>query len=178
MLAYQALSEGDIVSVYGFDKAPGALVRAQGGPRAFPQVLEAMNRLDYAAEETNYTRGLGALMAGLRQRSIIVVMTDILDTVSAELMIRNLERMAREHVLVFVTLREPWTETAMRRRPETVQDMAEIVVTMELDDERATVLKRLGRAGIDPIDVSPQELSTALLNRYLKVKQRTMVELA
>jgi uncharacterized protein (DUF58 family) len=66
----------------------------------------------------------------------------------------------------------------MRRRPETVQDMAEIVVTMELDDERATVLKRLSRAGIDPIDVSPQELSTALLNRYLKVKQRTMVELA
>jgi uncharacterized protein (DUF58 family) len=178
VLAYQALSEGDIVSVYGFDKAPGTLVRAQGGPRAFPQVLEVMNRLDYASEETNYTHGLGALMAGLRQRSIIVVMTDILDTVSAELMIRNLERMAREHVLVFVALREPWTESAMRRRPETVQDMAEIVVTMELDDERATVLKRLSRAGIDPIDVSPQELSTALLNRYLKVKQRTMVELA
>ena len=178
VLAYQALSEGDIVSVYGFDKAPGALVRAQGGPRAFPQVLEAMNRLDYESEETNYTHSLGALMAGLRQRSIIVVMTDILDTVSAELMIRNLERMAREHVLVFVALREPWTETAMRRRPETVKDMAEIVVTMELDDERATVLKRLSRAGIDPIDVSPHELSTALLNRYLKVKQRTMVELA
>jgi len=56
--------------------------------------------------------------------------------------------------------------------------MADIVVTMELDDERATVLKRLSRAGIDPIDVSPHELSTALLNRYLKVKQRTMMELA
>lgn len=178
VLAYQALSEGDIVSVYGFDKAPGALVRAHGGARSFPQILEAMNRLDYAPEETNYTHGLGALMAGLSQRSIIVVMTDILDTVSAELMVRNLERMAREHVLVFVALREPWTEDAMRRRPETVQDMAEIVVTMELDDERATVLKRLARAGIDPIDVSPQELSTALLNRYLKVKQRAMVELA
>jgi uncharacterized protein (DUF58 family) len=178
VLAYQALSEGDIVSVYGFDRKPGGLMRAHGGPRSFPQVLEAMNRLDYAADETNYTHGLGALMAGLRQRSIIVVMTDILDTVSAELMIRNLERMAREHVLVFVALREPWMEAAVRRRPETVQDMAEIVVTMELDDERATVLKRLSRLGIDPIDVAPHELSTALLNRYLKVKQRAMVELA
>lgn len=178
VLAYQALSEGDIVSVYGFDKTPGALIRAKGGPRSFPQVLEAMNRLDYAAEETNYTHGLGALMGKLRQRAIIVVMTDILDTVSAELMVRNLERMAREHVLVFVTLREPGTAAAMGREPESVQDMAEIVVTMELDDERQAVLKRLARMGIDPIDVAPQDLSTALLNRYLKVKQRAYVELA
>lgn len=178
VLAYQALAEGDLVSVYGFDRQPGQMMRAHGGRRAFPQVLHAMNALNYASEETNFTLGLGALMGKLRHRSIIVVMTDILDTVSAELMVRNLSRLAREHVLIFVTLHEPWTKEAMRRKPDSVQSLAEIVVTMELDDERAAVMKRLARMGIDPIDVAPHELSTALLNRYLKVKQRAMVELA
>ena len=177
ILAHQALVEGDLVGLYGFAARPGVFHRPTSGPTAFRQVLSGLNTLDYSPEETNYMLGLGALMGRLNRRSIIILLTDILDTVAAELMVRNLRRMARDHLVVFVALREPWVEAAVGRAPRTVGDLAEIVVTMELDDERAAVLKRLQRIGIEPIDVAPQALSTALLNRYLKVKQQAAVEL-
>ena len=177
ILAHQALAEGDLVGLYGFAARPGAFRRPIAGPTAFRQVLDGLNMLDYSPEETNYMLGLGALMGWLNRRSIIILLTDILDTVSAELMVRNLGRMARDHLVVFVALREPWVETAIGTAPQTTADLAEVVVTMDLDDERTAVLKRLRRIGIDPIDVAPHALSTALLNRYLKVKQQAAVEL-
>jgi uncharacterized protein (DUF58 family) len=178
VLAYQALKEGDLVGIYGFADRPGAFRRPIAGPSAFRRVADALNRLDYCPEETNYTLGLGALMDRLTRRSIVVLLTDILDTVSAELMVRNLGRLSRDHLVVFVALREPWVEAAAARAPRSAAELAEIVVTMELDDERAAVLKRLRRIGIDPIDAAPQALSTALLNRYLDVKRQAAVELA
>jgi uncharacterized protein (DUF58 family) len=178
ILAHQALSEGDLVGVYGFAARPGPFRRPISGPTAFPRILRGLNALDYSPEETNHTLGLGALMGRLNRRSIIILLTDILDTVSAELMVRNLGRMARDHLVIFVALREPWVEEAIARPPDTAGDLTEIVVTMDLDDDRAAVLRRLRRIGIDPIDVVPQALSTALLNRYLKIKRQASVELA
>lgn len=172
LLAHQALGAGDLVGVYGFDIRPGAFLPPLAGKAAFPKVLAAMNRLEYAHEDANYTLGLGALMQSLRQRTIIVLLTDILDTVSAELMLRNLGPLARRHQLIFVTLREPETDAALARPPETLRDIAEIAVAMDLDDSRQTVLKRLERMGVDPIDVAPNALTTTLLNRYLAIKHR------
>ena len=86
--------------------------------------------------------------------------------------------MYKRQTVVFAALREPWTDAAKHRQPASVTDLVEMVVTMELDAERAAVLERLRRMGITLIDVTPARLNTALLNQYLAVKRQSAVQLA
>ena len=48
--------------------------------------------------------GLVNLGARLRRRSLIVLFTEFVDTVTAELMIDNLRRLAKRHLILFVSL--------------------------------------------------------------------------
>lgn len=176
VLAFQALVEGDNVGVYSFGAQPGAFRAPVSGPTAFQSVLEGVTSLEYFAEETNFTLGLGRLLAQLKRRSVVILLTDILDTVSAELMVRNLAHLTRRHMLVFAALRDPATLSDLTRAPEDDADLARIVVSMELEDERAAVIRRLRRLGADPLDVPPAGLTTALLNRYFRLKRQTEIE--
>ena len=63
--------------------------------------------LDYSHEETNFTLGLTDLLGRLNRRWLIVLMTDFVDTIAAELMLENVTRLAQKHLVIFVTLQDP-----------------------------------------------------------------------
>ena len=62
--------------------------------------------LDYHHDETNFTLGLAELSARLKRRALVILFTDFVDTVTAELLVETMARIARQHVVVFVTLRD------------------------------------------------------------------------
>jgi uncharacterized protein (DUF58 family) len=71
-----------------------------GGMHTF-QRLQAMSaEIDYRHVETNYTLTLAELSTRLRRRSLVVLFTDFLDTMTAELMIDNVARLARRHLVL------------------------------------------------------------------------------
>ena len=74
-------------------------------------------QVDYSDRETNFTLGLTAIGQRLSRRSLIVVLTDFVDTVAAELMMENLDRLSRRHVVVFVALQDPALAATADRAP-------------------------------------------------------------
>jgi uncharacterized protein (DUF58 family) len=102
-------------------------------------------------------------------------MTDFEDTVTAELMIENTARLARRHLVTFVTLRDPHLDETIRAVPMSVKDVYRSVVADDLVTERDLVLQRLRRIGVFCIDARPGEISSRLVNRYLEVKRRELV---
>ena len=72
------------------------LVRGQGG---FSKLQAEMADLEYSAFDANYTLGLTHLSANLNRRSLIVLFTDFVDTIQAELMIENAARLAKRHLV-------------------------------------------------------------------------------
>jgi uncharacterized protein (DUF58 family) len=70
-------------------------------------IQEQLVALDYSDQETNFTLGMTQLLQQLRRRTLLVLFTDFLDSVTAELMLRNLGWLARKHLLLFVALRAP-----------------------------------------------------------------------
>ena len=87
LLAYVSLRLGDRVGLFAFDRAARAWTEPQGGLGAFPRLRAASAQLEYARDETNFTLGLAELSTRLRRRSLVVVFTEFVDTVTAELMI-------------------------------------------------------------------------------------------
>jgi uncharacterized protein (DUF58 family) len=131
--------------------------------------------LQYSRAETNFTLGLVELDRRLKRRSLVVVLTDFVDTVTAELMVENLGRLARRHLVLFTTLRDQALVETADGAPRDLTDLNRAMVARDLLREREVVLLRLRRLGAHCIEAPPGGLSTRLINRYLDIKRRELV---
>jgi uncharacterized protein (DUF58 family) len=175
LLAYVSLRLGDRVGLYGFDRAARVWSEPQGGLGAFARLRTLSASLDYSREETNFTLGLTELSTRLRRRSLVVVFTDFVDTVTAELMVENLARLARRQLVLFVALRDPGLDATALARPRRLGDLHRAVVAADFERERERVLARLRRLGVQCVDAAPGAVSTRLLSRYLDIKRRELI---
>jgi uncharacterized protein (DUF58 family) len=174
LLGWFCLRTGDRVGLLGFDERVRTWSEPAGGMHTFRRLQAMSAEIDYTHTETNYTLTLAELSTRLRRRSLVVLFTDFLDTVTAELMIDNVTRLARRHLVLFVAVRDPSLETRALARPRTLGTLHEAVVAGDFVRERSIVLERLKRAGAHCIDTTPDQFSMALVNRYLDIKRREL----
>ncbi len=175
LLGFVCLKSGDRVGLFAFDEKARLFVEPRGGVQAMHAVQARTAELEYSQNETNFTLGIAELSTRLRRRSLVIVLTDFVDTVSAELMIENLDRLARRHVVVFVTLRDPNLDGIADAIPSTAGALHRAAVANDLIRERDVVLKRLQRSGVHCIDAIPERISSQLINSYLDIKRRELV---
>jgi uncharacterized protein (DUF58 family) len=175
LLSYLGLRTGDRIGLYSFDEKPRSFVEPQGGVGAFPRLQAAASEIDYSTGETNFTLGLAELSTRLRRRSLVVLLTDFVDVVTAELMLDNLDRLARRHLTLFVSLSDPGLGDLAGAAPRRLPDVYRAVVAADLSRERELVLKRLKRLGILTVDAAPGQISAQLLSRYLEIKRRELI---
>lgn len=174
-LAWLSLHSGDLVGTFGFDSYVRQYVQPVRGPTSFGRIQRATAELDYHYQETNFTLGLAELNARLKRRALVILFTDFVDTVTAELLIESMQRMAKRHVVVFVTLRDSFLQQTVDHQPEQFQDVARAVIAQDFLHERSIVLERLARCGVHCLDVPSGNLPVTLINRYLQIKQRGLI---
>lgn len=174
-LAYLCLRSGDRVGLYTFDAKPRTFIEPVSGVRAFARLRHASAAVEYGSGETNFALGILELTRRLRRRSLVVVFTEFADSVTAELMLDHIARLAKRHVILFVALRDPELQDLELAQPQRLSDVHVAVVTAGLRAERETVFERLRRHGVFVIDALPQEATVQLLNRYLDIKRRELV---
>ena len=169
--SYVALKGGDRVALFGFARRPELFTPFLADAREFHRLQAAAAALDYHAEEPNFTRALAALSARLKRRSLVVLFSDFTDPTSAELMIESVGRLVQRHLVLFVTLEDTELGALAAATPTTVAALAAAVTADTLARQRAVVLQRLRRMGVDVIEAPWQAITYALIDRYLEVKR-------
>jgi len=154
LMAYVGLKTGDRVGYFAFDKKPYFYSQPIAGVGSFSHLQRLTANIDYSHAETNFTLGLSQLAQSLKRRSLIVVFTDFVDTINAELMIENVARLIRRHVVIFVAFRDYALEDLVSQTPETTADISRAVIAETFIRERA------------------DNMSNALLNKFLDLKRR------
>ncbi len=175
LLAWISLQSGDLVGTYGFDAVVRHYMQPVRGPSGFARLQRATAELEYRPEESNFTLGLSGLAARLKRRALVVLFTDFVDTVTAELLVESMQRVASRHVVVFVTLRDPLLQQTIDAPPDDFEGVAEAVIAHDLLRERSVVFERLERIGVHCLDVPSRHLPVGLINRYLLIKQRGLI---
>jgi len=175
VLSWISLRSGDLVGLYGFDAVVRSFHVPMRGLARFSSLQRATAELDYHTEETNFTLGLTELNIRLKRRALIILFTDFVDTVTAELLIENLQRVANRHVVVLVTLRDNLLQNTVDQDPQSFEHVAESVIAQDFIRERSIVFERLQRMGLHCLDVPSTSLSIALINRYLLIKERGLI---
>lgn len=175
LLAHACLRSGDRAGFFAFDATPRLSTGAVGGPNAFAVLQQMAGRIDYSAEETNYTLGLSVLAGELQRRSLIVVFTDFTDPTAAQLMIESVGRLVRRHLLMFVVLRDEELEGMIAAEPREPEDVSRAVFAASLRRERDLVISRLRRLGVHIVETSADRIGPAVINSYLDLKRRDLL---
>jgi uncharacterized protein (DUF58 family) len=175
LLAYVGLKLGDRVGLFAFDARPRLSTGTVSGPNAFALLQRRATALDYSEEEANFTLALTQLGGELKRRTLVIVFTDFADTVGAELMVENIGRLSRKHLVLFVVLRDAELERMVEAEPRTPEDVSRAVVAGRLMAEREVVLERLRRLGVLVLDAPLDRLGPGLLNGYLDVRARELL---
>jgi len=175
LLGWISLRSGDYVGSFGFDAGVRQFMPPSRGLSYFIKLQSGSSQLAYQTEETNCTLGLAELNFRLKRRALVVLFTEFIDTTTAELLLESLHRMVNRHAVIFVTLRDPLLPGIIDAKPESFQNIAEAVVAHDLLRERAVVLERLTRMGVNCLEVPPRGLAVSLVNRYLTIKERGLL---
>jgi uncharacterized protein (DUF58 family) len=174
-LAWVALQSGDFAGTFGFDAKVRHYQPPLRGASSFGRLQRATAGIDYHYEETNFTLGLAELNARLKRRALVILFTEFVDTVTAELMLESVQRLTKRHAIIFVTLKDAYLEETANRAPNAFQDVARAVIAQDFLHDRQVVFERLARMGVHCLDVPARALSVRLINRYLQIKQRGLI---
>jgi len=175
VLGYACLRHGDRVGIFGFDSQTRLYSEPVGGMHYFNHFLRTSAKLEYFSDETNFTLGLTELAMRLKQRSLIILQTEFVDTTTAELMVENLARLAARHVVLFVTLRDPNIDRIIDAPPRTIEDVTRSVIADDFGRERRIVFERLRRLGVQCLEAPSERMGTELIDRYLAIKSKELI---
>ena len=175
LLAFAGLKLGDRVGLFAFDAKPRVASGVVPGPQAFPLIQRLAAGIDYTTEETNFTLGLTTLAGRLDRRALVVVFTDFADPTSAELMIENVGRLMRTHLVLFVVFRDEELEALADAEPREPDDVSRAVIAAGLQRQRQIVVGRLQRLGAQLVEAKAEDLGMSLLSAYLDAKRRELI---
>lgn len=169
-LAYIALRQGDAVGLLACKGQETRWLAPQQGAGGMDMLLGAGYDLDAEAVPTDYLHAAGELQARQRRRAFVVLLTNVRDEDDEELR-AAVKLMSRRHLVLVVSLRELALDRAAAGGTESVAAAIRTAGALRYLETRDAVHARLRREGIAMLDVTCNELSGALVERYLAVKR-------
>jgi uncharacterized protein (DUF58 family) len=173
LLAYVATGKGDKVGLMTFADDVYQFVGPRQGRGQFYQMLERLYAVEAQPVEPDFRQALNYLALKQRKRALIVIFTDLSGGVSMQSLVSHVSVLARRSLPLVVTISDPDIHAAARRRPDDSLSVYQRAAAAQLLDERRVALESLERQGVLTLDVPANQLSIAVINRYLELKART-----
>jgi uncharacterized protein (DUF58 family) len=150
-------------------------IAPRSGARSVAGLVEAFHDVAPVFEETDYDRAFSYVRTHVHKRSLVVFFTDMVDPVAQAWMLSGLGTLSRRHAVVCAFMNDGAIEDALTTANASVQEVYAAGVALELRDERQAAAVRLERLGVRVVDVPAAQLSTALIDKYLKIKERGLL---
>jgi len=170
MLSYVAQRRGDSISVSCFSNEIESFMPPTKGSMVMPLVLESLYRVQPRRIESDYWHVVGRVMEKLKRRSLVVMMTDILDVPGSSGLLRNLYRAARKHLVLCVVFVERAIEATAEGTPRDLAGAYLKASAAHMVLERRLALEQMRARGIRVLETTPEQLSPSLVRKYLEIR--------
>ena len=174
-LAQVAFYSGDRVALLAYGRK---LQQRVGAGRGVPQLralMESLAQVRAEPYEADHLYAAEHLLAMQSRRSLIVWLTDLAETAATPEVIECAAKMASRHLVLFVVMGQPELRSVVTAAPKNSSEMYQYTAGLEIVQRRGLLLRRLRQQGALTLEVDPRKLSTALVNRYLEVKERSLL---
>jgi len=175
MLAHVAARQDDHLGLLAFGAEVRRWVPPQ--PRAAHRVVHASYDLHAELEESDFGAAARAASA-FRKRSLLVLFTQVADERGAQALRKMARALQPRHLPLFVMLRDTDLDRLYDAAGDPTTTRGQLyaaAAAAELIGWRNALLRRLRAEGVLVLDVSPERLTPALIERYLEVKAQHLL---
>ncbi len=175
MLGYVALRHGDSVGLICFSDEIHAYVPPRGGMNQMNRLLHASFDRFPRLVESRYDQAFRYLASHSRKRSLVVLVTNVIDEVNANQVQQYLTNLVGRHLPLGVLLRDhQMFDAAEMERPQG-SAFWRAAAAADILAWRHQVLSDLASKGTLTLDVFPEQMTAPLVNRYLEIKARHLL---
>jgi uncharacterized protein (DUF58 family) len=134
--------------------------------------MDALYAIEPGMVEPSYARAFNYLDVNCRRRSLVVILTDLVDEEASAELLAYTRQLIPHHLPLIVTIGDSDLRALVGEVPATVEEVYRQSVAEQLLRQREAALRRITRAGGLALDVPVGNLSIELVNKYLDVKER------
>jgi uncharacterized protein (DUF58 family) len=175
VLGQVALRNGDRVGLLAYDDRVLAWQPPRGGARQGVALIRGTYDVFPSLREPDHAMALRWVGQRVRRRSLVILLTSVIDTANAEATAAVTGILGRRHLPLCVWLRDPSLEELVSGRGAKPADPYVAGAAAELLLERSRQLAVLRERGALVLDADPPHLTSALLSRYLEIKARRLL---
>ncbi|GAA2733316.1 DUF58 domain-containing protein [Actinocorallia aurantiaca] len=169
LLGALASRAGDRVDLLAYDRRVRA--RVEGVPRTelLPAMVQAMAPLEPELIESDASGMVSALLARSRQRSLVVLLTELNAAALEEGLIPLLPRLTARHLVMIAAVSDPRVEEMAAARGD-LAAVYDAAAAERARGERRRITAELRGYGVEVVDAPPETLAPALADAYLALK--------
>ena len=166
---------GDHAGLAVFGRRINAYVPPGRGREQTETVLEVLHAVEPEMIEPSYTRAFEFIAANCKRRALIVVLTDLLDEEGSRELLTSLRLLRPRHLPLVVSISDRDLRAAVRDVPASLRDLFTQSVAEEMMQQREAALRLVEAQGGLALEVTTAALAPALLEAYLRVKERGLL---
>jgi len=166
---------GDQAGVAVFGRRVRGFVPPSKGREQTDAVLEALHAVEPELIEPSYTRAFEFIAANCKRRSLVVVLTDLVDEEGSRELLASLRILRPRHLPLVVTIADRDLRASVRDAPANAQDLFSQSVAEEIMHQREAALRHVEAQGGLALDVTAAALVPQLLETYIRVKERGLL---
>jgi uncharacterized protein (DUF58 family) len=175
LLAWVAQAQGDRVGLLTFSDRVLDYVAPKRGARQVSFLSQVLYDVDAEYTEPDFAGAFSYVGRRAGRRSLVVVLTDVLDPESSGELVAHALRLGRRHLVLVVAMADPDLLAARERPIDRASRAYEWAAAEELLASRRESFERLQRGGALALDVPADRLSPAVVERYLELKERGLL---
>ena len=173
VLADVALQGKDKIGLLVFDDQIRGWVPPSSGTAAMRAIRSTLAGCEARLAEPDYALAFRTLAQKQRSRALVICLSDVIDVRASRAVVTHTRHATLRHITVFLALRNDALVAAAQPAASGSETAAwQGAAAESLLDARSEALLRMRRSGVQVLDVPPQAMSAALVNRYLSIKAR------
>jgi len=173
LLSYVALRQGDAVGLGTFSGEQRWLRPAKGQGQ-LNNVLNTVYDLQPTTQAPDYSEAVTQFLLRQKKRSLVVVITNLRDEDSEDLL-PALHLLKKRHLVLLASMQERALGDVLESPVEDFDDAVRVASTHRYLESRRRAFEDVQASGILALDVPPDQLSVSLVNRYLEIKRSGML---
>ena len=170
-----AARAGDNAGLLVFGRKIKSYLPPSRGRDHMDAALEALYAVEPDMIEPSYSHALEFIAAHSKRRSLVVLLTDLVDEEGSKELLSSLRLLRPRHLPLVVTIADRDLKAVVSNVPENARDLFTQSVAEEIMYLREAALRRVESQGGLALDVTAAALAPSLLEKYLQVKERGLL---
>ncbi|OQY46702.1 MAG: hypothetical protein B6247_27440 [Candidatus Parabeggiatoa sp. nov. 2] len=173
LLSYVALRQGDALGLMTFSGEQRWLAPRKS-MNTINVVLNTVYDLQPSTHASDYLNAATQLMIRLKKRALVVLISNLRDEDSDELL-PALQLLRKKHLVLLASLQERILNEVLEQPVLNFEDALRHAATFNYLNSRQGTHDALKSHGIIYLDTEPEQLPVMMINRYLEIKRSGML---